>query len=622
MASDDPDTLVGTDAGSEPGSDVGSEPGRGVGEHTRIVNLGAYVFGDVIGTGGVGEVVIVRDQRMGRDVALKRLKTTQPSDTEAARFLREAKIQARLEHPSIVPVYEMGRDVDGRLYFTMKRVTGATLGQVLPSEPAGSQRLLRAFADVCLAVEFAHTRGISHRDLKPSNIMLGDFGEVYVLDWGTAADDAADAAAPPSRTAHGSIAPPDGNTAAQRPSAAALAAAARISSPVVAAEPADPSRVFGTPGYCAPEQLRRGVAIGAAADVYALGAILFELVTRLPLHPRASDAAIESTLSPATIVSPALRSSLPVPPELDALCIAALSLDPTARPTARLLAERIQAFLDGDRDLARRRAVATEHLWAARSAFEQNRRADAMREAGRAIALDPACTGAAELLTALMLEPPRDNPAALDAALRDAEADGVRRHARSSVIAYLAIACFLPVAAWNGVRRWDVVLGVFALVLVMAGAAFALRRRPARSLAEMVVYAAGNAVLLGMMTRMVGPFTFVPALACVIAMSSVTYPAFLARPWILIAVILCGFVVPIALERAGVLAMTWELRDGGLLSHAGALDVGAHAMTLVIVASLATITIAGVHAARIARASQRAQQALVTQAWHLRQLLP
>ncbi len=172
-------------------------------------------------------------------------------------------------------------------------------------------------------------------------------------------------------------------------------------------------------------------------------------------------------------------------------------------------------------------------------------------------------------------------------------------------------------------RKWPVVLGVVALAIGMALAAFALRRKPNRAFIEMLAYAAGNAALLVMLGRMAGPFTFVPAVACFMVMSVMSYPAFVQRPWALIAMILAGFVAPLVLEAFGLLPMTWELRDGTLVSHAGALQLEGNAsVTMVIVASFITIVFAGVHAANLSRSSREAHRQLVMQTWHLRQLLP
>ena len=154
-----------------------------------------YRMESVIGRGGMGEVVSARDEQIGRAVAIKRMTSDDPSPAAIARVLREARIQGRLEHPAVVPVHELWRDGRGQPFFVMKQLTGTTLFDVLARIEAGDaetiarfsrQHLLRAFAEICLAIEFAHTRGVVHRDLKPTNIMLGDFGEVYVLDWGIA----------------------------------------------------------------------------------------------------------------------------------------------------------------------------------------------------------------------------------------------------------------------------------------------------------------------------------------------------------------------------------------------------------------------------------------------------
>ena len=155
-----------------------------------------YRIGDTLGVGGMGEVRRCRDRRIGREVAMKVVR----SDAAGLawmreRFLREARIQGQLEHPCIVPVYDLGMGPDGATYFTMKRVRGATLEDVVDALRAGDpeaerkwsrRRLLSAFSTVCGAVDYAHSRGVVHRDLKPGNVMLGDFGEVYLLDWGLA----------------------------------------------------------------------------------------------------------------------------------------------------------------------------------------------------------------------------------------------------------------------------------------------------------------------------------------------------------------------------------------------------------------------------------------------------
>jgi serine/threonine-protein kinase len=206
----------------------------------------------LLGAGGMGKVVLVRDARIGRDVALKLLHPKHELDeAERARFLREAQVQGQLEHPSIVPVYDIDRRPDGTTFFTMRRIIGKTLHAILDElrkgDPAAKERytlhfLLQAFATVCLTVDYAHSRNVVHRDLKPANIMLGDFGEVYVLDWGLAR-----------------ILDPE----------AAVAETPRLTTP---------GSMLGTPLYMAPEQMIRP-DVDASADVFSLGLILFEILT-------------------------------------------------------------------------------------------------------------------------------------------------------------------------------------------------------------------------------------------------------------------------------------------------------------------------------------------------------
>src|SRR5262252_7813302 len=114
-----------------------------------------YRFGEVIGRGGMGEVLLAHDMRIGRDVAIKRMKSRAPSESEIGRFVREARIQARLDHPAIVPVHELGHDRHGNPYFTMRRLTGRNLHALMRDPSVSQQRLLRAFVDVCLALDYA-----------------------------------------------------------------------------------------------------------------------------------------------------------------------------------------------------------------------------------------------------------------------------------------------------------------------------------------------------------------------------------------------------------------------------------------------------------------------------------
>ncbi|MCA9680069.1 MAG: serine/threonine protein kinase, partial [Myxococcales bacterium] len=212
-----------------------------------------------LGRGGMGVVVEAQDRRIGRRVAIKRLAGA-PLAGAVERFVREARVQGRLHHPAIPPVYDLAIQSDGRPYFAMRRLHGLTLAEVLHRQASGDAeararwtrgRLLTAFVDVCLALEYAHQHGVIHRDVKPSNVVLGEFGEVYVLDWGVAY-----------------LAELDDD-------------AAREVGRGLPAELADGAGA-GTTGYMPPEQLAGG-EVDARLDVWALGAVLYELLAGEPL---------------------------------------------------------------------------------------------------------------------------------------------------------------------------------------------------------------------------------------------------------------------------------------------------------------------------------------------------
>ncbi|HEX7703568.1 MAG TPA: serine/threonine-protein kinase, partial [Kofleriaceae bacterium] len=375
--------------------------------------LGGYVLSELIGRGGMGEVVAAHDQRLEREVAIKRMRDAHPDQESIARFVREAKIQARLDHPAIVPVHELGSDEAGLPYFTMKRLVGVTLFDRM-KEGGKIQPLLRAFIDVCFAVELAHTRNIVHRDLKPSNIMLGDYGDVYVLDWGVARVLGTELASSPLHLPLDSL--PPSETAA--------------------------GAVLGTPGYMAPEQMR-GADVGPGADIYALGAILFEILAGESLHPP-GNAAFASTLADQSVSPAERRPDREIAPELDRACIEALASDPAVRPTARALAERVQRYLDGDRDLEQRRHLVREHLAAAREALAAGDRGEAIYRGGRALALDAESAEAAEIVMSLTVKPPEVLPREVEAELEGEEIKLDAQHARTGAVSYLLIWLLVP----------------------------------------------------------------------------------------------------------------------------------------------------------------------------------
>jgi serine/threonine protein kinase len=225
-----------------------------------------YRIVEEISHGGMGTVYRAKDSELDREVAIKVLSTPEVDSDLAKRMVREAQIIARLEHPGIVPVHDVGLLSDGRVFYAMKLVRGSRLDEYTRQNESLKDRL-RKFQAACEAVAFAHAHGVIHRDLKPANIMIGSFGEVLVLDWGVAkilgqrgvaGEDSseADTLLLPART--GQISP-------VRP---------------IADEDTAHGTIIGTPHYMSPEQSRGEIAqLDERSDVYSLGAILYFLLT-------------------------------------------------------------------------------------------------------------------------------------------------------------------------------------------------------------------------------------------------------------------------------------------------------------------------------------------------------
>jgi formylglycine-generating enzyme required for sulfatase activity/tRNA A-37 threonylcarbamoyl transferase component Bud32 len=295
----------------------------------RYVDLGR------IGTGGMGEVRRVLDRELHRVMAMKIIrKDLADLPMVVGRFVEEAQATAQLEHPGIVPVHDLGRLPDGRVYFTMKEVKGTTFGALIRDVHKVSRggewattdggwgfvRLIDAFRKVCEAVAYAHARGVVHRDLKPDNVMVGEYGEVLVVDWGLAkilGDSRPDA---------------EGITSDRSDDESMWTQLGTVA---------------GTPAYMPPEQAAGALSqLGPPSDVYALGVILDEI-----LHGRADD-----------VVAP----DLAIPQPLCAIVTIAKATVPADRyPDAAALAAEVTAWLEG----ARKREQALALVAEARSAL-------------------------------------------------------------------------------------------------------------------------------------------------------------------------------------------------------------------------------------------------------------
>jgi serine/threonine-protein kinase len=327
---------------------------------------GLRIHGE-IARGGMGAVLKGRDNDLGRDVAVKVLLETHRGRTELVqRFVEEAQIAGQLQHPGVVPVYEMGQLSDQRPYFTMKLVKGQTLAKILAARKDPSEdrpRFLGIFLQVCQTLAYAHARGVIHRDLKPSNVMVGAFGEVQVMDWGLAK------------------VLKQGGVADEKPPAPEEATVIRTarSGSATTGQPGSQTRagqVMGTPPYMAPEQARGEVeGLDERCDVFGLGAILCQILTGLPAYAGRDAEALFGMASRAELADAFARlDNCGADVELIALARRCLCADRTGRSRdAGALATELSAYLESV-EVRLRRAQLERAAAEARAVEERKRR--------------------------------------------------------------------------------------------------------------------------------------------------------------------------------------------------------------------------------------------------------
>lgn len=310
-------------------------------EETLPGRIGRYRVLGLLARGGMGTVVRAEDPDLGREVAVKISRSRDPE--LLARFENEARIGSRLAHPGIVPIHEVIATEDGRPCFVMKLVAGETLAALLAARPgpaAGLARMTEVFRGVCQTMAFVHSRGIFHGDLKPANVMVGEFGEVQVMDWGFAG------AAPEGSDAGGGSGAHPG-----------------------------PARAMGTPAYMAPEQARADHRrIGIRSDVFSLGAILCEILTGAPPYSGRSRSEALLDASRGWLDDARARiAAAPADPVLVGLALACLAPEPEDRPTdagavTAVLSEHARAAADRARSAELELARAHERQRAERRA--------------------------------------------------------------------------------------------------------------------------------------------------------------------------------------------------------------------------------------------------------------
>ncbi len=305
----------------------------GAAEATVAGEPDRYQLVGEIGRGGMGVVLRVRDVDLGRDVAVKVLHDTLSSRPDVvARFVEEAQIGGQLQHPGIVPVHDIGRFEDGRPFFSMKLVQGRTLADALAGRADAQHeraRFVGVFASICRTMAYAHSRAVVHRDLKPANVLVGSYGEVFVVDWGLSL-----VLSPEARR---DTPVPAGTTVIETVRTAPDGTRSEVGS------------VFGTPWYMPPEQARGDLAhLDERADVFALGAILCEILSGRPPYSGTHADVVRAAAAGALDGGCERLARCGADPELVAIAQECLAPAPAARPRdAGELSKRIDAHLDG-----------------------------------------------------------------------------------------------------------------------------------------------------------------------------------------------------------------------------------------------------------------------------------
>ena len=307
-----------------------------------------------LGRGGMGRILKARDSEIAREVAVKILHATggRSSDGQIRRFWTEVRALGQLEHPSIIPIHDVGRLATGELFYVMKKLGGRTLADILADLRSGEPvavreftraRLLTTLQQVAYAVAFAHAHGVIHRDIKPANIMVGQYGEAILIDWGLAKI-------------------LDSETPSDSDDLPPLSASSTAS-----------GTITGTPQYMSPEATEgRPHLLTTRSDVYGLGAVLYEVLTWQPAYPDLGFVPTVMRVRQGLFEPPRVRAPHQnISAELEELCLGAMARDPTQRPLAKELADELGRVLEGAKERERRSAEAKDRVRAGRRAMDR-----------------------------------------------------------------------------------------------------------------------------------------------------------------------------------------------------------------------------------------------------------